>query len=310
MRRQPAVQPMCADNHLSRRALTVSHPRPGVSFCDRLGTVVSELEKRATSLSQSVRAAMSHGLHRGPVCVLRGRCQSADHDRAWHVSRSTPVCSGSSRCPEDDRDQETSRCAGSDDGRVRTERRAGGSGREQLQRREEPGQVARRGAHGRERPALERGGAHAQLQPRLGLRRARQLGALPRAGAPRRQRAGARRLHPAGARAGRPARRVQPSRERHLGPDGGDRRRLRRPERRVRPRRLPLAVRPAGVHHRERLLQEGEPVGPVEPAAAGRLGLGGRDRARPRHGERRPARAARSCWSRRAPPRWTTSAPR
>ena len=43
-------------------------------------------------------------------------------------------------------------------------------------------------------------------------------------------------------------------------------------------------LRPAGVHHGERLLQEGEPERRGQPAAVGRQRLGRRDRARPRHG--------------------------
>ena len=61
-------------------------------------------------------------------------------------------------------------------------------------------------------------------------------------------------------RPGRPARRLQADRpRRQRRPDRRDRRRLRRPDRRGRPRRLPRAVRPAGVHDRQRLLQQGQP---------------------------------------------------
>ncbi len=55
---------------------------------------------------------------------------------------------------------------------------------------------------------------------------------------------------------------LRPHRRRLLGRHGRDRRhrrRLRRPQRRVRPRGLPLPLRPAGLHHRQRLLHEGRP---------------------------------------------------
>ena len=65
---------------------------------------------------------------------------------------------------------------------------------------------------------------------------------------------------PVGLRAGRPAGGLRPALgDRRRRPDGRHRRRLRRPERRGRPRRLPRAVRPARLHHRERLLPQGQP---------------------------------------------------
>ena len=70
--------------------------------------------------------------------------------------------------------------------------------------------------------------------------------------------------------------------------DGRDRRRVRQPERRSRRRRVPQAVRPAGLHGRERLLQEGEPERRRDAAELSGRGclrmLGCRDLARSRHG--------------------------
>ena len=60
-------------------------------------------------------------------------------------------------------------------------------------------------------------------------------------------------------RAGRPAVGVLAAQQRRRRRDGRHRRRLRRPERRVRPEHVPVPVRPAGVHHRQRLLHEGQP---------------------------------------------------
>ena len=95
------------------------------------------------------------------------------------------------------------------------------------------------------------------------------------------------------------------------GADRRHRRRLRRPQRRGRPRHLPLAVRPAGLHHRQRLLQEGQPERRPPQLPAGRHRLGRRDLPRPRHGLARSARTATSCWSRPTPrPSTPTSAPR
>ena len=73
--------------------------------------------------------------------------------------------------------------------------------------------------------------------------------------------------------------------------------------------RLPHAVRPAGLHHRERLLPQGQPDAAARtlPARQHRLGRG--DLARPRHGRRRSARTARSCSSRRLATASRTSAP-
>ncbi|CAG7657977.1 hypothetical protein SBRY_90106 [Actinacidiphila bryophytorum] len=58
----------------------------------------------------------------------------------------------------------------------------------------------------------------------------------------------------------RPAERLQPADGRRRGTDRRHRRRVRRPERRGRPRDLPPAVRVAGLHHRQRLLQQGGPA--------------------------------------------------
>ena len=68
-------------------------------------------------------------------------------------------------------------------------------------------------------------------------------------------------------------------------PDDRDRRCLRRPERRGRPRDVRLELRPAGLHDRERMLQEGQPDRRYE-LPGGRLGLGARDLARRRDSPR------------------------
>ena len=60
-----------------------------------------------------------------------------------------------------------------------------------------------------------------------------------------------------------------------------DRRRLRRSERRVRPRALPQQLRAAGVHDRERVLQEGQRERAGDTAAVGRSRMGGRGEPRP-----------------------------
>ncbi|CAG7646127.1 hypothetical protein SBRY_40333 [Actinacidiphila bryophytorum] len=109
---------------------------------------------------------------------------------------------------------------------------------------------------------------------------------LQGAGPHRRRRREVRRAerHPLRLRAVQPAVGVQPA----LG-DGGfrpyrrDRRRLRRPDRGSRPGGLPQPVRPAGLHHRQRLLQEDRPERRHHlPAQGRRLGTG--DLAGPRHG--------------------------
>ena len=65
---------------------------------------------------------------------------------------------------------------------------------------------------------------------------------------------------PSGLRPGRPAVRLQAAvGHRRRRPDGRHRRRVRRPDRRGRPGRLPQPVRAAGLHHGQRLLQEGQP---------------------------------------------------
>ena len=96
---------------------------------------------------------------------------------------------------------------------------------------------------------------------------------------------------PLGLRPRRPGERLQPAGERRRRTDRRDRRRVRRPERRGRPRGLPRAVRPAAVHHGQRLLPQGRPARRHQlPDPEHRLGR--RDLARPRHGLRgRPARA-------------------
>ena len=68
--------------------------------------------------------------------------------------------------------------------------------------------------------------------------------------------------------------RVQAADEPRLGQDRRDRRRLRRPERRERPRDLPQPVRPAGVHDGQRLLPQGQPERRDEPAADRRTRAG------------------------------------
>ena len=87
------------------------------------------------------------------------------------------------------------------------------------------------------------------------------------------------------------------------GPDGRDRRRLRRPERRGRPRHLPLPVRPAGLHHGQRLLPQGRPDRRHELSAPD---SGWAEEIRSTWTwSRRSARTATSCWSRR--PRLNTA---
>ena len=89
---------------------------------------------------------------------------------------------------------------------------------------------------------------------------------------------------PSGARAVGAAERLQDQRVGRRRQGHRHRRRDGRSDGRERSRGLSLAVRPARVHHGERLLQEGEPERRGQPAAEGRRGLVGRDRARPRHG--------------------------
>ena len=103
-----------------------------------------------------------------------------------------------------------------------------------------------------------------------------------------RQREGLRRARPASARPTCTAYNIDI--EHHDHADDRDRRRVRLHGARERPREVPHAVRPAGVHGRERLPQDRQPHGPdlaaaAEPARERRLD--GRDRARRRHGERR-----------------------
>ena len=67
------------------------------------------------------------------------------------------------------------------------------------------------------------------------------------------------------------------------GPDRRDRGRVRRLERRVRPGHVPLVLRAAAVHHRQRLLPEDRPERRHQ-LPAGRLRLGPGDLARPGRG--------------------------
>ncbi len=88
-----------------------------------------------------------------------------------------------------------------------------------------------------------------------------------------------------------------------------DRRRLRRPERGLRPRRVPLVLRPVGLHHGQRLLQEGQPdrldhLPALRRQRLGRSSLADLDMASA------VCPTAPSRWSRRSPPPWPTSAPR
>ena len=78
----------------------------------------------------------------------------------------------------------------------------------------------------------------------------------------------------------RPAERVRAAVERRLGPDGGDRRRLRRQHGRGRPQHLSLELRPARLHHRQRLLQEGQPERRSGQLPVQQPGLGARDATR------------------------------
>ena len=75
-----------------------------------------------------------------------------------------------------------------------------------------------------------------------------------------------------------------PSSTAGAGQTVGDRRRPGRPERRVRPGHLPLDVRAAAVHDRERLLPQGEPERRGLAAADRGRRLGRRDLPRRRHG--------------------------
>ena len=92
--------------------------------------------------------------------------------------------------------------------------------------------------------------------------------------------------HPRGLRAGRPAVGLRPAvGQRRERPDGRHRRRLRRPDRGPGPGDVPVAVRRVGLHHRQRLLHQGEPERRQHPAQhRHRLGAGGVPR--PRHGLR------------------------
>ena len=85
-------------------------------------------------------------------------------------------------------------------------------------------------------------------------------------------------------RAVRPRQRLQRADDARLGQDRRDRRRLRRPERRERPEHLSQQLRAAGVHDRQRLLQEGQPERRDEPASGGEHRLVVGDHARPRDG--------------------------
>jgi hypothetical protein len=85
-------------------------------------------------------------------------------------------------------------------------------------------------------------------------------------------------------RPGGPGFGLPPGHHRRQWSDGRGGRCLRQPVGRGGPCRLPRPVRPARLHHRQRLLPQGEPGRfPVSPARR-QLRLGRRGRARPRHG--------------------------
>ena len=72
----------------------------------------------------------------------------------------------------------------------------------------------------------------------------------------------------------RPPLRLPPAGHRRRGADHRHRRRLRQSHRRSRPGRLPQHLRPAGVHHGQRLLPQGQPARRGLPAAGGIQGWG------------------------------------
>ena len=88
--------------------------------------------------------------------------------------------------------------------------------------------------------------------------------------------------------------------DRRGGRHGGDRRRVRRPDRRVGPRHVPRDVRAAGVHDRQRLLREGQRERASLAAARGNTRLGGRGVRSTSTPSPRCARTATSCSSRRS----------
>ena len=82
----------------------------------------------------------------------------------------------------------------------------------------------------------------------------------------------------------RPRQRVQRAHDARLRQDRRDRRCLRRPERGQRSQHLSQQLRAAGVHDRQRLLQESQPERRDQSAPRGEQRLGVGDHARPRDG--------------------------
>ena len=100
---------------------------------------------------------------------------------------------------------------------------------------------------------------------------------------------------------------LQPHRQ-QLHADGRDRRRLRRPQRRVRPRDLPQPLR-AEPRARRRTAASARSTSPAARATRGRTPAGRRRSRSTSTWSARPARAATSCSSRPPAARWRTSAP-
>ena len=90
---------------------------------------------------------------------------------------------------------------------------------------------------------------------------------------------------------------LQPAHDRAERADGRDRRRLRRSQHRVGPRQLQRLLRPASVHHGERLLQEGEPDAAARSTRSRTRAGPSRSPSTSRR-RTRSARTARSCSSR------------
>ena len=91
-------------------------------------------------------------------------------------------------------------------------------------------------------------------------------------------------VHSRRLRSGRPGRRLPTRHQQGLRPDRRHHRRLRRSDRAVRPHGVPQSVRPARLHHRQRLLPEGEPERRDLTVAGRQQRLGRRDLARSGHG--------------------------
>ena len=83
---------------------------------------------------------------------------------------------------------------------------------------------------------------------------------------------------------GRHPERLQAFRLQRQWPHRRDRRRLQRPDGRVRPGHLPLNLRVARLHHGQRLLPQGEPDRQHHQPAVHGCRLGDRDQPRPGHG--------------------------